>query len=154
MPAVFRTAGFGDLQPKGRGPRVHGDRCAALPNRHGHRIRQRRQRPVAALAVLLVTKPGNVFMVLTTVVTVALTVAGTGASALRFLSVLRRLGLKLCFAQPEPGRGRRTAPEYERSPTVQQVPALPAPLPAGSRGLRTACLSVSPVIQVQMAGPA
>jgi hypothetical protein len=57
----------------------------------------------AALAVLMVTEPANVFLLLTTAVTVALVVAGTGASALWFLSVLRRLGLRLCFAQPEPG---------------------------------------------------
>ena len=57
----------------------------------------------AALAVLMVTEPVNVFLLLTTAVTVALVVAGTGASALWFLTVLRRLGLGLCFAQPEPG---------------------------------------------------
>jgi len=57
----------------------------------------------AALAVLMVTEPVNVFLLLTTAVTVALVVAGTGASALWFLSVLRRLGLRLRFAQPEPG---------------------------------------------------
>jgi hypothetical protein len=58
----------------------------------------------AALAVLMVTEPANVFLLLTTTVTIALVVAGTGASALWFLSVLRRLGLRLRFAQPEPGR--------------------------------------------------
>jgi hypothetical protein len=58
----------------------------------------------AALAVLMVTEPVNVFLLLTTAVTVALVVAGTGASALWFLSVLRRLGLRLRFAQTEPGR--------------------------------------------------
>lgn len=57
----------------------------------------------AALAVLMVTEPASVFLLLTTAVTVALVVAGTGASALWFLSVLRRLGLRLSFAQPEPG---------------------------------------------------
>jgi hypothetical protein len=57
----------------------------------------------AALAVLMVTEPVNVFLLLTTAVTVALVVAGTGASVLWFLSVLRRLGLRLRFAQPEPG---------------------------------------------------
>jgi hypothetical protein len=56
----------------------------------------------AALAVLMVTEPANVFLLLTTAVTVALIVAGAGASVLWFLSVLRRLGLRLCFAQPEP----------------------------------------------------
>jgi uncharacterized membrane protein len=57
----------------------------------------------AALAVLMVTEPASVFLLLTTVVTVGLVAAGTGASALWFRSVLRRLGLRLCFAQPEPG---------------------------------------------------
>jgi|ERR1700722_474215 len=57
----------------------------------------------AALAVLMVTEPVNVFLLLTTAVTVALVVAGTGASVLWFLSVLRRLGLRLRFAQPELG---------------------------------------------------
>jgi len=56
----------------------------------------------AALAVLMVTEPAGVFLMLSTVVTVALVVAGTGVSALWFLWVLRRLGLRLCFAQPEP----------------------------------------------------
>jgi hypothetical protein len=60
----------------------------------------------AALAVLMVTEPVSVFLLLTTAVTVALVVAGTGASALWFLSVLRRLGLRLRFAQPEPGSWR------------------------------------------------
>src|ERR1700730_17515847 len=56
----------------------------------------------AALAVMMVTEPAGVFLMLSTVVTVALVVAGTGVSALWFLWVLRRLGLRLCFAQPEP----------------------------------------------------
>jgi hypothetical protein len=60
----------------------------------------------AALAVLMVTEPANVFLVLTTAVTAAIVVAGTGLSALWFLSVLHRLGLRLCFAQPEPGSQR------------------------------------------------
>jgi uncharacterized membrane protein len=57
----------------------------------------------AALAVLMVTEPASVFLLLTTALTVALVVAGAGASALWFRSVLRRLGLRLRFAQPEPG---------------------------------------------------
>jgi hypothetical protein len=52
----------------------------------------------AALAVLMVTEPASVFLLLTTALTVALVVAGAGASALWFRSVLRRLGLRLCFA--------------------------------------------------------
>jgi hypothetical protein len=59
-----------------------------------------------ALAVLMVIEPVNVFLLLTTAVTVALVVAGTGASALWFHWVLRRLGLRLCFAQPDPARQR------------------------------------------------
>src|SRR5450432_1624345 len=51
----------------------------------------------AALAVLMFAEPASVFLLLATAVTVALVVAGTGASALRFRSVLRRLGLRLCF---------------------------------------------------------
>jgi hypothetical protein len=56
-----------------------------------------------ALAVLMVTEPVNVFLLLTTAVTAALVVAGTGASALWFRCVLRRLGLRVRFAHPEPG---------------------------------------------------
>jgi hypothetical protein len=58
---------------------------------------------VVALAVLMVTEPVNVFLLLTTPVTVGLVVAGTGASVLWFRSVLRSLRLRLRFAQPEPG---------------------------------------------------
>jgi hypothetical protein len=52
----------------------------------------------AGLAVLMVTEPAKVFLMLSTAATVALVVAGTGASTLRFLRVLRRLGLRLRFA--------------------------------------------------------
>jgi len=51
-----------------------------------------------ALAVLMVTEPTALFLLLSTVVTAALVVAGTGASTWWFLSVLRRLGLRLRFA--------------------------------------------------------
>jgi hypothetical protein len=50
------------------------------------------------LAVMMVTEPVKVFLMLSTAATVALVVAGTGASTLWFLSVLRRLGLRLRFA--------------------------------------------------------
>jgi hypothetical protein len=50
------------------------------------------------LAVLMVTEPASVFLMLSTVATAALVVAGTGASTWWFLSVLRRLGLRLRFA--------------------------------------------------------
>jgi hypothetical protein len=53
-----------------------------------------------ALAVLMVTEPVNVFLLLTTAVTAALVVVGTGLSMLWFRSVLRTLGLRLRFAQP------------------------------------------------------
>jgi hypothetical protein len=52
----------------------------------------------AGLAVLMVTEPASMFLMLSTVATAALVVAGTGASTLWFLSVLRRLGLRLRFA--------------------------------------------------------
>jgi hypothetical protein len=51
-----------------------------------------------ALAVLMVTEPTGLFVLLSTVGTVALVVVGTGASTWWFLSVLRRLGLRLRFA--------------------------------------------------------
>ncbi len=52
----------------------------------------------AGLAVMMVTEPTKVFLMLSTAATIALTIAGTGASTLWFLSVLRRLGQKLRFA--------------------------------------------------------
>jgi hypothetical protein len=52
----------------------------------------------AGLAVLMVTEPLRAFMVSSTVVTVALTVAGIAISALWFRSVLRRSGLRVRFA--------------------------------------------------------
>lgn len=48
--------------------------------------------------VLMFTEPAGVFLMFSTVATIALVVAGTGASAVWFLSVLRRLGLRLRFA--------------------------------------------------------
>jgi hypothetical protein len=50
------------------------------------------------LAVLMVTEPAGIFLMLSSAATAALVVAGTGASTLWFLSVLRRLGLRLRFA--------------------------------------------------------
>jgi hypothetical protein len=50
------------------------------------------------LAVLMVIESVGLFLMLSTVVTAALVVAGTVASTLWFLSVLRRLGLRLRFA--------------------------------------------------------
>jgi hypothetical protein len=51
----------------------------------------------AALAVMMTTEPAGTFLRLTTLATAALMAAGTGASALWFLAVLRRLGLRLRF---------------------------------------------------------
>jgi hypothetical protein len=52
----------------------------------------------AGLAVMMVTEPAKMFLMLSTAATAALVVAGTVASALWFFSVLRRLGLRLRFA--------------------------------------------------------
>jgi hypothetical protein len=52
----------------------------------------------AGLAVLMVTEPAGLFMMLSTAATIALVAAGTVASALWFRSVLRKLGLRLRFA--------------------------------------------------------
>ena len=52
----------------------------------------------AGLAVIMVTEPANMFLMLWTAATVALAAAGTGASAPWFFSVLRRPGLRLRFA--------------------------------------------------------
>jgi hypothetical protein len=52
----------------------------------------------AGLAVMMVTEPAKMFLLLSTAVTAALVVAGTCASTLWFLWVLRRLGLRLRFA--------------------------------------------------------
>jgi len=51
-----------------------------------------------ALAVLMVSEPTGLFLMLSTIATVVLVVAGTGVSTLWFLSVLRGLGLRLRFA--------------------------------------------------------
>ena len=52
----------------------------------------------SGLAVLMVTEPASVFLMLSTAATIVLVVAGTCASTLWFLSVLRKLGLRLRFA--------------------------------------------------------
>jgi hypothetical protein len=52
----------------------------------------------AGLAVLMVTEPTGLFVTASTALTIGLTVAGTGVSALWFRSVLRRFGLTLRFA--------------------------------------------------------
>ena len=60
----------------------------------------------AGLTVLMVTEPTGTFLTLSTAATAALVVAGTGVSTWWFLSVLRRLGLRLRFA---PGVSQATA---------------------------------------------
>jgi uncharacterized membrane protein len=50
------------------------------------------------LGVLMVTEPTATFLVLSTVATVALTVAGIGASVVWFMSIMRKNGLRLRFA--------------------------------------------------------
>lgn len=52
----------------------------------------------AALAILMFAEPASVFLLISTVATIVLVVTGTGVSTLWFLSVLRRLGLRLRFA--------------------------------------------------------
>jgi hypothetical protein len=52
----------------------------------------------AVLAGLMTTVPAGTFMLLLAVTTIALTAAGTGASALWFRAVLRKAGLRLRFA--------------------------------------------------------
>jgi uncharacterized membrane protein len=52
----------------------------------------------ASLGVMMVTETASMFMLLSTVATIALTVAGIGASVLWFISVLRKHGLRVRFA--------------------------------------------------------
>lgn len=51
-----------------------------------------------ALGVLMVTEPTATFLMLSTVATVGLTVAGIGASVLWFVSMMRKHGLRVRFA--------------------------------------------------------
>jgi hypothetical protein len=51
------------------------------------------------LAAAMVLEPAKAFLLLTTAVTVGGVIAGTGASAVWFFRVLRRLGLRVRFAQ-------------------------------------------------------
>jgi hypothetical protein len=52
----------------------------------------------AGLALLMVTESASVFLLFSTVATIALVAAGAGASTVWFLWALRRLGLRLRFA--------------------------------------------------------
>jgi hypothetical protein len=49
------------------------------------------------LAVMMKTEPFKLFMLLSSVVTIGLTVVGAGICVLWFLAVIRRLGLRLRF---------------------------------------------------------
>ncbi len=50
------------------------------------------------MGIMMITEPFALFMLLSTVVTLGLTVVGTGICALWFFAVVRRLGLHLRFA--------------------------------------------------------
>jgi len=50
------------------------------------------------LGVMMITEPYKLFLMLSTVVTVGLTVVGAGICALWFFAVIRRLGLRLHFS--------------------------------------------------------
>jgi hypothetical protein len=63
----------------------------------------------ACLAAMMMTEPAGLFLMLSTVVTIALVAAGTGGSALWFLRALPRLGLSLRFA-PAADRAAACAP--------------------------------------------
>ena len=79
-----------------------------------------------SLAVLMVTEPTGMFLTFSTIATAALVVVGSGASTLWFLSVLRRLGLRLRFA---PDRARPPPPAAGSARPGGAVG--PRPLPAG-----------------------
>jgi hypothetical protein len=49
------------------------------------------------MAVMMVTEPFRLFMLLSTLVTIGLTLFGAGVCALWFFAVIRRLGLRLAF---------------------------------------------------------
>ena len=51
----------------------------------------------SAMAIMMVTEPFKLFMLLSTVVTLGLTVFGAAVCALWFFAVIRRLGLRLRF---------------------------------------------------------
>jgi hypothetical protein len=50
------------------------------------------------MGIMMVTEPFQLFMLLSTVVTIGLTVVGAGICVLWFFAVVRRLGLRLRFA--------------------------------------------------------
>jgi hypothetical protein len=50
------------------------------------------------LGIMMVTEPFKLFMLLSTVVTIALTAVGAGICVLWFFAVIRRLGLRLHFS--------------------------------------------------------
>jgi hypothetical protein len=77
----------------------------------------------AALAVLMVTEPARIFLMLSTAVTVALVIAGTGASVLWFRLVLHRLGLSPGAAQQRAAAPSSPRPELD---SVKRGSACPA----------------------------
>ena len=76
---------------------------------------------MGSLAVLMAAEPAGLFLMLSTVVTTALIVAGAGASTLWFLSALRGLGTYLPLrrtlgpARPPGMRQRRMLARLPRS---------------------------------------
>jgi hypothetical protein len=81
---------------------------------------------MGSLAVLMATEPAGRFLMISTVVTAALVVAGAGASTLWFLSALRGLGLTLRFAAPSPARHEAAAGDGSLRPEVQVKAADPS----------------------------
>jgi hypothetical protein len=51
-----------------------------------------------AMAVMMVTEPFKLFMLVSTTVTIGLTIVGAGVCAIWFFAVVRRLGLRLRFS--------------------------------------------------------
>jgi hypothetical protein len=54
-----------------------------------------------AMAVMMVTEPFKLFMLVSTTVTLGLTIVGAGVCAIWFFAVVRRLGLRFRFSAPD-----------------------------------------------------
>jgi hypothetical protein len=54
-----------------------------------------------AMAVMMVTEPFKLFMLVSTTVTIGLTIVGAGVCAIWFFAVVRRLGLRFRFSSPD-----------------------------------------------------
>jgi len=77
------------------------------------------------MALMMVTEPFKLFMVLSTAVTIGLTVLGAAVCAVWFFAVLRRLGLHLRFTamlSPPPGQSP-AAESRTRRPSHGHAPA-------------------------------